>query len=73
MSTAVHPLAFPRLAARMAEVDIQTKQLAAIVECHPGTLTQIRRGQVKPGAALKQRIADALDSTVEELFAEVEK
>jgi DNA-binding XRE family transcriptional regulator len=57
----------------MAERDVQTNRLADEVGCHPGTLTQIKRGQVKPGADLKQRIADALDSTVAELFAEVEQ
>lgn len=68
MPRACHPLAFPRLRSRQAELDVDNRALAELVGIAPGTLSQIHRGRMAPSAGLRARIAEALDSTVEELF-----
>jgi transcriptional regulator with XRE-family HTH domain len=69
MPNPVLPLAFPRLRERQDELEISNVELAAIVHRHPGSISQIHRGRTVPSAGLRQLIADALDSTVDELFA----
>jgi transcriptional regulator with XRE-family HTH domain len=65
----VLPLAFPRLLARQKELGVSNDALAAKVNRHRGTISQIHRGRTVPSVGLRQLIADALDSTVDELFA----
>jgi len=69
MPAPVLPLAFPRLRARQAELGVSNDELAAKVHRHRGSISQVHRGRTVPSAALRQLIADALDSTVDELFA----
>lgn len=66
------PLAYPRLKARMAELDVPANELADVVGIHEGSMSQIQRGRLRPSAALQHRIAEALGSTVDDLFAPVE-
>lgn len=66
------PLVYPRLKARMAELDLTNVEVAARAEVHPGTVSQIMRGRLEPSERLRRRLAEVLDSTVEELFAAAE-
>lgn len=65
-----YPLTYPRLKSRIAELDRSQTALAAEIGCVPETITQVLRGRLRPSDGLKARLADALHSTVAELFDE---
>lgn len=69
MPTQSHPVQFPKLAARLAELDLQRKQLAELVPCNPAYLSHIIRGHSTPSPKLRARIAEILESPEAELFA----
>ena len=52
----------------LARNGLSYTQFGRIVEANPQYVSQIFRGGVHPSEALKQRIADALDRSVDELF-----
>lgn len=68
MSRASYPLAFPRLKARIAELDRSQVEIAAEVPCARETLTQILRGRLRPSARMRSRLAEILDAPEDDLF-----
>lgn len=60
--------AHPRLAARIAATGAHRYVVAARAGLNPNALGGIIAGRVEPTADQRQRIADALDATPDELF-----
>lgn len=62
-------LMFPRFAARIAERGVTQADLAEAVGCARSTIGAIARGSIIPSRALRGRLAVALESEEDELFA----
>jgi hypothetical protein len=62
-------LAYPRLAAAIAESDVSHADLAAAAGCAPQTISFILRGHLRASQPLRERIAASLGGDVDELFA----
>ncbi len=70
MPKAKYPLVHPRLQARIAELDRPLAEVALRAGCAAASITHVVRGRLRPSDALKVRLAEALESTVAELFEE---
>ena len=62
-------LAYPRLAARMAELDVLAIELAEQIPCHPAHFSMVLRGHRPASPQLRARVAEILSADAEELFA----
>lgn len=60
---------YPRFAARVAERGVTQGDLADSVGCARTTIGAIARGSIIPSKALRTRLAAALESDEDELFA----
>ncbi len=60
---------YSRLEALRASQDMTRQQLADAVEVHYQTIGYLERGEYSPSLALALRIADVLDTPLEELFS----
>lgn len=63
------PLVFPRLAARMAELDLLVYELAAKVPCHPDHVSLVLHGHRPASTRFRARVAEILEADATELFA----
>ena len=68
MSRHHHPIQYPNLSARIAELDLSHAKIAAAAGCATPTISRIVRGHLVPSASLKLRIALRLGRPVDELF-----
>lgn len=72
MPAPTHPLRFPDLAVHLVRHDVSRTQLARKVGCSNSYISRVMRGHEVPSDEMKARIAEALDSTVAELFTSAE-
>ena len=59
---------YPTLSAELARQDITGRELAERVGVHPGSISQIIRGRLRPSEDLRFRIADYLGVDESALF-----
>ena len=57
------------LRSRRLELEMTQARVAEVVGCNKGTYANIEGGKRSPSLKTAQRIAEALESTVDELFS----